>query len=151
MLSRRSLVNSVLLARTWTNRAHLSISATAIPANRKNKPVPKTDGYDFDIEFSKALELVNEAVQPLTKVNEDFEVHYVPKESLTIETSRGSYRFIPERSRKLMTLVSYFSGFHNYYFDAEEKLWLSESDKHDMRGLITRDIMRHWNGMPHFH
>lgn len=152
MLTRRCLQTNALLTRAWMKNTSLiqSFTTAAVPAYRKGKPVEKKEEYDFDAEVARALFQVHKAVEPLTKMNEGFQVHLVPNQSLTIETPRGKYRFYPERDRKILTLVSYFSGFHNYYFDIEDKLWLSDSDKHDMRGLITRDIMRHWNGMPHF-
>lgn len=149
MIARRLLTPTISSSLLVTTRTR-ALTTAAVPAFRKGKPTDTRDVYNFDEEVGKALMQVHKAVEPLTKMNEDFTVQLVPNKSLIIQTSRGMYRFFSEPDRKLLTLVSYFSGFHNYYYDVEDKLWLSDTDKHDMRGLITRDIMRHWNGVPHF-
>lgn len=60
------------------------------------------------------------------------------------------YILKPDHKRELLILQSYFSGFHTYYFNQETNLWLSSEDEHDFRGLLTRDILRHHNGVPDF-
>jgi frataxin-like iron-binding protein CyaY len=107
------------------------------------------ESYNFEEEMTKALAMVHKAVQPLEKMNKGFKCEYVPGNYLIIETPRGEYQIGEDPSIPgEMLLVSYFSGYHNYFFDGQD--WLSTKDRHDMRGLLTRDIMRHWNGVPKF-
>ena len=96
------------------------------------------------------MKTVLKAVTPLKQQNPCFEFHHVEGKELVIETDRGKYALKPDEKNQVLILQSYFSGFHNYYYDIQDKLWVSTQDKHDLRGLLTRDIMRHWNGVPEF-
>jgi hypothetical protein len=42
------------------------------------------------------------------------------------------------------------SGVITYKFDPDTREWLSEKDGHDMRGMVTRDILRVYRGCPDF-
>ena len=42
------------------------------------------------------------------------------------------------------------SGSNRYKYSVEDKLWLCVRDGHDLRGIITRDLIRHSMGLPTF-
>lgn len=49
-----------------------------------------------------------------------------------------------------ITLQSPMSGAQQYRYDTETKQWVSTSDDHDVRGLLTRDLIRQCVGYPEF-
>ena len=42
------------------------------------------------------------------------------------------------------------SGLNRYAYDPVEEIWVGVHDGHDLRGLITRDFLRHCIGLPQF-
>lgn len=48
-------------------------------------------------------------------------------------------------------VMSPVSGVNKYQYDGKEKRWLSvESDRHDLIGILTRDLLRISVGCPNF-
>lgn len=110
---------------------------------------PKLDYY-FEEEVQKMLKAMEDSVQSLIPLNENFSVTFTNPEELVVQTLRGKYTIRPDHTKQLLVMQSYISGFHNYYFDPVDKVWLSVKDNHDLRGLFTRDLMRHCAGCPSF-
>ena len=61
---------------------------------------------------------------------------------------KGAYIFSIDRQQERVNVQSPISGTYSYAYDGE--YWLSVMDGHDMRGLITRDLLRHCCGCPAF-
>lgn len=122
---------------------------TATPYSRKGQGETKSL-YDFDEEMKKIQAEVEKAVEPLVSLNNNFKIYRGTKHELVIETERGKHTIYEDREKQLLILQSYFSGYHNYAFNIENKVWLSIKDNHDFRGLLTRDLMRHCIGCPDF-
>lgn len=104
---------------------------------------------DFDAEVMLILNQVNEAVIPMINLNPGFEVIFddsVP--ILLIVTAKGKLTLTADKERGLINLQSFLSGVQHYYFDPEERNWLSSRDQHNLRGIVTRDLIRHNRGMP---
>lgn len=93
---------------------------------------------------------IEAAVDPLKSQNTNFSVSYENDGELVITTHRGRHVLSVDGNRRLIVFRSYFSGFHKYAFFPDEKTWLSIQDGHDLRGLLTRDLMRHCSGVPAF-
>ena len=55
-----------------------------------------------------------------------------------------------DETKKLLRFQSYLSGIHYYTYDNNERVWLSNRDKHDFIGLLTRDFLKHCTGCPIF-
>ena len=73
------------------------------------------------------------------------------KKMVFVRIVRGDFKFTPNPADETLVFQSYISGYHNYAFDAESKLWLSiKSDRHDLRGMVTRDFLRHCTGCIQF-
>ena len=64
--------------------------------------------------------------------------------------SKGSYMFTVDRQLERLNVQSPISGTYSYSYNEEQGLWFSVIDNHDMRGLITRDLLRHCRGCPMF-
>ena len=103
----------------------------------------------FEEEAMNTLKSISKAMDPLQSVNSDFSLQLQDKE-LTIQFSRGKFILKVNDIKEIITLQSYISGFHHYQFDSETRTWLSIKDGHDLRGLLTRDILRHNAGCPNF-
>jgi hypothetical protein len=143
----RSSSNPIFL---W-NRSLIANFSVFQPASRKSnaKKGTPTALYNFQEEASKFLQLTYKAVIPLKEQN-NFNITFTEGKELKIETSRGPYRIHPDVKNSTMEFQSYQSGYSSYYFEPELKVWLSTKDDHDLRGLLTRDILRHWSGVPQF-
>eukprot|EP01039_Chlorochromonas_danica_P003420 gene3418-3747_t len=127
--------------------------AFAQPVSRKkNRDQSENSNleYYFEEEVQKMLKAMEASVQSLIPLNENFSVTFTNPEQLVVQTQRGKYTIHPDHTRQILVMQSYISGFHNYYFDPVDKVWLSVKDNHDLRGLFTRDLMRHCAGCPSF-
>lgn len=68
--------------------------------------------------------------------------------SITLSVgSKGNYVFEIDKTRQIFTVNSPVSGILQYYYDYSDCQWLGVQDKHDFRGLITRDLLRHSRGV----
>eukprot|EP01032_Pedospumella_encystans_P007657 gene7657-9162_t len=140
------------------------LSKIATPSSRRGRladPIVKAEiisevqaeeemwDVDFDAEVNKILTKVNDAVVPMIELNEGFSVEFAPSEpSLTIITMKGKLSLTVDKDQALLNLQSFLSGAQHYYFDAEEREWLSKRDSHSLRGVVTRDLIRHSRGCP---
>jgi hypothetical protein len=104
----------------------------------------------FDEQVKNLIVMVRDAVKPLESLNTNFKVTDNDSDQLTITCERGKHSIKVSNDRTKVIFQSFISGFHQYYFDEEDQLWLSIKDKHDLRGLITRDVMKHSIGCPNF-
>lgn len=64
--------------------------------------------------------------------------------------SSVEYSFTADPSAEVLQINSPVSGAIEYKYDVPTGQWLSVEDKHDFRGLITRDLLRHALGVPDF-
>ena len=74
-------------------------------------------------------------------------------DSVTLCLNAGnkcSYIFSVDRQLERLNVQSPISGTYSYTYQEEQGLWYSVIDNHDMRGLITRDLLRHCRGCPMF-
>lgn len=110
---------------------------------------PKAPEFDFDEEAARIIRKIYDETLPMEKSNPGFEVSYDPEEpSLVIFTAKGKLAFSKDTTRPVLIYQSFNSGSHNYMFNAEQRLWLSDQDEHDIRGIVTRDLIKHNIGMP---
>jgi len=155
-----------LLHGSTAHAAQRKLSSEDItPSSRKKRPAdpavvkpgvedasqPKGGNVDFnfDDEVMKVLRQINEAALPMVGLNPKFSVEFILSEpSLTILTGKGSLYLTVDKQQRLLDLQSFLSGAQQYYFDIQEREWLSKSDKHNLRGVITRDLIRHSRGRP---
>ena len=120
------------------------------PSTRKKPSTAAAYSFDFDTEARTTLDAYKRAIDPLKHLNQSFDCNLTHEGNLVVKTVKGDFVLRPDHDKKVISLKSYVSGFHNYEFDRVEKQWVSIKDGHDMRGLITRDILRHCIGCPIF-
>jgi frataxin-like iron-binding protein CyaY len=127
----------------------------AKPVSRR-KAAAKAEPTESDIEQFKKngvrlFETVKRAIDPILPLNKSYMLVVRSEEEMElIAGDRGSYIFRLDDKSQRLTLLSPMSGCQQYSFDGEEKLWLSTQDRHDFRGLLTRDLLRHSAGCPQF-
>lgn len=124
-------------------------SGSSTPFTRKSRKNNLVGAFSFNEEYNKALIQISSAMKPLKELNANFEVK-LENEMLEISTLRGKLVVKSDLEEQQLIVVSYLSGYHKYAFEPEERLWLSIKDNHDMRGLITRDLLRHCAGCAQF-
>lgn len=161
-----SIVSS---CKTMIRRSDMS----TVPSSRRKKEVKSSATeaaagtgtsleYDFDKEMNRLLTNIYDGVLPMKDVNEEFSVTLNPEMcSLIIETLRGNFSLTSvdaadagvtaaslSSESKFLRFQTYISGVHHYSYIAQEDVWRSVQDDHDIRGLITRDLLKHCAGCP---
>jgi frataxin-like iron-binding protein CyaY len=125
----------------------------AQPSSRKKKvsDVSLSD-FSFHHEAISCLDHIERALKPIMECNSEYTFERNAKQIVmdTGSTNKGIYKFMIDHENQCITINSPTSGYLRYIFDEESKQWLSSTDSHDMRGLITRDILRHAKGCPAF-
>mmetsp|Transcript_7883 Transcript_7883/g.10910 ORF Transcript_7883/g.10910 Transcript_7883/m.10910 type:complete len:151 (+) Transcript_7883:3-455(+) len=137
-------------------------STTTKVATRKNKPITPSNSVskslDFRAEVEEVLDKLFIAIKPLEEINPNFQCQLSNAENssentktLLVATKRGNFKFTPDMGKGILIFQSYITGYHSYQFDYESRLWLSiKPDKHDLRGMVTREFLRHCTGCPQF-
>ena len=109
---------------------------------------------NYKQEMEAILLQLFSSIKPLESLNTNFEClnsEEDGKKIVFVRTVRGDFKFTPNPVDETLVFQSYISGYHNYSFDTESKLWLSiKSDRHDLRGMVTRDFLRHCTGCIQF-
>lgn len=105
--------------------------------------------HDLFDRFKKAIEPILEANEYAFEGNHD-ESTLKSLQLKLLVGRKGAYTLTIDRERQYCVLQSPISGVVTYYYDTREKLWLGVNDRHDMRGLLTRDFIRHSIGLPNF-
>ena len=123
-----------------------------VPFSRKKPKLESSenDDYDFEMEATRILEDIEVAMRPLQGMNEKFDIIKLPEE-LRIDTGvKGWFNFSINRKLQHLIVSTPVSGTFSYQFDPESRHWLNVRDGHDMRGLVTRDVLRAYTGCPIF-
>ncbi len=134
------------------NNAMLNVS----PATRKKKTAALENVHmrDLNADVARVQRQIVQAVEHMAPLNETFTIEFKMVDGLEwliISTPRGKFQFHADHSQNCLMFISYITGYHGYHYYPEEKLWLSKkSDRHDMRGMITRDFIHHCVGCPDF-
>ena len=146
---------------------------STVPSSRRKKEAKpsSTDAtavigtgskYDFDKEMNRLLTNIYDGVLPMKDVNVEFSVTLnLEGCSLIIETLRGNFSLTSvdaadagvtaaslSSESKFLRFQTYISGVHHYSYIEQEDVWRSVQDDHDVRGLITRDLLKHCAGCP---
>jgi hypothetical protein len=146
---------------------------STVPSSRRKKEAkPSTttasagtgtgSEYDFDKEMNRLLTNIYHGVLPMKEVNVEFSVTLnLEACSLMIDTLRGNFTLTSvdaadagvtaaslSSESKFLRFQTYISGVHHYSYIAQEGVWRSVQDDHDIRGLITRDLLKHCAGCP---
>lgn len=138
----------------------LASFSSAAPFSRKKRN-SEVKTFQFDDEIRKVLLKLETACRPMIELNEKFSVERVANsenaglegdkalESVVVKTLRGKFTFRADMKNRTLCVESYITGFNVYVLDPISGQWLSnKDDKHDMRGMVIRDFLRHCTGFP---
>jgi len=124
------------------------------PSTRRKKkfaePITAEPDWDFLEEARKCIKKVSVALEPMMELNEEFKLNATEDELILDIGARGRVILSVDTKKEVMFLSTPISGAFEYVYDAETQQWLGSIDHHDMRGMITRDLLRHFRGMPDF-
>lgn len=93
---------------------------------------------------------IHDAVQDMKALNQVFDITAQELELKIDVGSKGNFVFVIKPRGETLQYHSPVSGVLEYKFDPEERLWLQVDDKHDFRGMLTRDMIRVCIGYPKF-
>jgi hypothetical protein len=129
----------------------LSNEPRAFSRKKADSSGPMVSHFSRDIdEVFAALE---STFRPLLALNKDFELIVKPGTEVRLKvgnSDRGHYVFMPNYDTELLRVNSPYSGSFEYICCPDTKNWLCVIDRHDMRGIITRDLLKHCIGCPQF-
>lgn len=132
-------------------RVSLIRTNTTVPFSRKKKQVTTSQlKYNFDHEAKNMLLEIENAITPMKALNKDFEFVKLAGEFQVNTGENGWFMFKINNNEKSIYMASPISGPFEYKYCPENKNWLNTLDKHDMRGMIVRDMLRKFIGMPKF-
>jgi frataxin-like iron-binding protein CyaY len=116
------------------------------PFTRKSKP--KSEAHPSPVEFdfrAKAREFIKkarDAIEPMQHVNKDFNMDS-SADSLELDLAKhGKYFLQVDYETQMINFQSPVTGRFAYYYDIDDDTWRCQTDNHDLRGLIVRDMMR---------
>ena len=138
-----------------------SIDGGGVPTpstRRKVRQVGPTSVDNFNVIAREVMIQIKHALEPLVenKLN-NYVMTFNTDDEILLDTGsdgyghRGWFIFRIDRTQERLTFTSPISAVLQYEYNVEEKQWLNVSDRHDLRGIITRDLLRHQcKGVPNF-
>ena len=126
-------------------------SAGVVDQNKKEDEVNQIEYENFLISADECLDKFHRALLPMIPLNPSFVLSLIPGEEVKLDTgARGSFILTIAPETLCMNLLTPISGVYQYSHDPETDTWLSVADNHDMRGIVTRDLLRYFRGCPEF-
>lgn len=141
----------------------MSKFSTMAPATRRKQvsgPVPQLRNLREDVK--RIQRKVVKAVTHMIPLNPKFSIEYYPKgfqqnkhfkfdEVLVIYTAHGRFQLRPDYEHNNLVFISHVSGHMCYDYYPEEDAWLSNKfDRHNLIGMLTRDMNQKCMGCPNF-
>lgn len=116
----------------------------------RGQDAPTVAPVDFFEESKILFDRVEKGVESMVAVNDHFVVSRDAMEvSIDLGPAKGAFTLQRDLGKNEITFMSPHSGVHRYTFDESERRWLSvEADRHDLVGILTRDLIRHAAGCP---
>lgn len=129
----------------------LRFSAVARPVSRKSRKTgDDNSNLTFQEQARKCISDVKIAFEPLESNNSPFHLTKT-EDQVSIDVGvRGKFIFTIDYHVSVINYQSPISGVFQYSYNKEDGNWLCTRDLHDMRGMATRDWIRHGSGYPKF-
>ena len=146
-------LSSSLVRRPFAARLFSTTGARPATRRRGGQSGSPVSSVSFTVEVQKVLKQIydglNEGIIPL---NSTYKLSWAKEgEKVTMDANeKGFYVFSADWNNELLTVQTPISGVRQYEFEPMEKTWLNTVDQHDMRGLVTRDLLRHARGVCKF-
>jgi hypothetical protein len=116
----------------------------------------------FLSQFAALLDKCEIALQPMVELNPGMDIQRCGDHSLQVMLGataaeevvgggdRGALLITADAQTNFATARLPLSGTLQYYYEEEQKRWLNADDKHDLEGIIVRDLLRYCRGFPVF-
>ena len=121
--------------------------------SRKKTPTIDVVPIDFNKQVQDLFKMITCTLQPMLPLNPDFELIVNTNVEIRLKfglSERSAYAFTPNFDEEVVRVVCPYSGSFEYYYDTDTNNWLNLIDKHDLRGIVTRDLLKHCIGCPLF-
>lgn len=138
----------------------LSSEVSPSPSTRRKKVGVSRGGepvsvVDFGVEIGRVLNQIYRAIDVgIMPVNTEYKLMRSMEgghESISLDAGeKGYYIFSVDWKMERLTVQTPISGIRQYEYEPSDDTWLNTVDRHDMRGLVTRDLLRHSRGCPSF-
>lgn len=165
-IERTQPVRAGSLSSAKVHVCHMSTTIST-PVSRKKKnsastlrkkdevavPVPVSITKSFTVLAHEGIAMIDAAISPLIPMNPGYKLRRTGTDSLELDCGSkvGKYMFGVDYEEERITYQSPLSGNLEYMVDDEDGgVWLNARDGHDMRGIITRDLLRHAAGLCKF-
>jgi frataxin-like iron-binding protein CyaY len=126
---------------------------SAIPFTRKKayvEPINQIKIESIEFEGRAMLDRIEKAMRPMQPLNETMEFTRLQNELHVNTGVKGWFIFRIDLKTQSLVMSSPQSGTFSYKFCHSSREWLDESDNHDLRGMLTRDLLRVYVGCPQF-
>ena len=137
----------------------VSVLFSAIsPVSRKNRSLnkvtvssPPIQIYNFEDQATRLMHQIHDAVEGMEKLNETFILTADPGHEYRIDMGpKGVFIIRFKTKPKVLQFHSPISGILEYDYNQDQDLWLNLIDKHNFKGILTRDLLRVCVGCPAF-
>ena len=126
-------------------------STGVIDQNKKEDELNQIEYENFLTNADECIDKFHRALLPMIPLNPSFVLSLIPGEEVKLDTGvRGSFILTIAHETLGMNLLTPISGIYQYSHDPDTGTWLSVADNHDMRGIVTRDLLRYFRGCPEF-
>ena len=134
--------------------SHAGFSNIKAYDRKKTRHVPVEITESFDKEVKELFAVVTKVFSPLLASNNDFHMSILSQKEIRLKvgdlSERGAYVIQCDSKDEVIRINYPYGGNFEYAYDTETKQWLSVMDKHDMRGMLTRELLKHCVGCPIF-
>jgi frataxin-like iron-binding protein CyaY len=90
------------------------------------------------------------ALEPMVEANPAFILDYSNDELKLDVGERGCFILKIDYEVEKLNFLTPISGVFEYEYDESTHEWVGVEDRHDIREMITRDLLRYFRGCPQF-
>mmetsp|Transcript_29045 Transcript_29045/g.54354 ORF Transcript_29045/g.54354 Transcript_29045/m.54354 type:complete len:112 (-) Transcript_29045:104-439(-) len=103
----------------------------------------------FNKEAARMFEHLQKGLEPMSEMNEGFQIEKSGESMSVTIGPPGSYMFQMDSKKKGIQMFSPISTtLYTYKFDENSQQWISEQDGHLMIELLTRELLQSCSGLP---
>lgn len=117
---------------------------------RRQNAVVDDKSIDFQEKAEQCVSKIKSVMEDMKTHNNNFTITSSESELVVDVGDKGKFVFTIDYEMSRINFLSPVSGVFQYTYDETTMQWLDSNDNHDIRGLVTRDLLRYWKGLPNF-